>query len=129
MPYGVPRPISVVGLAAGQLLLEDMRVTVLPKQQGRRRPLSRLADRATDFDVELELRVRASEATAAGTPLAVAAGWREGARSVALPALAAGVTTVVVALEVGLYLIVTLQYSSTALYQVSYHIQYLFFLK
>ena len=68
MPYGVPRPISVVGLAAGQLLLEDMRVTVLPKQQGRRRPLSRLADRATDFDVELELRVRASEATAAGTP-------------------------------------------------------------
>jgi hypothetical protein len=29
--------------------------------------------------------------------------------------------------RVGLYPIVTLQYSSTTLYQVSYHIQYLFF--
>jgi hypothetical protein len=29
--------------------------------------------------------------------------------------------------EVGLYPIVTFQYSSTTLYQVSYHIQYLFF--
>ena len=29
--------------------------------------------------------------------------------------------------QVGLYPIVTFQYSSTALYQVSYHIRYLFF--
>ena len=95
MPYGVPKDIFLVPLGATEPVLEDMRVTVLPAAG---LPKARLDDKATDFHVSLELQIRAHVAIPAGRELLVHAAWSTEASRTALPALAAGVTTVTVTL-------------------------------
>jgi hypothetical protein len=104
MPYGVPRDIFLVELS--KLLLEDMRVSMMPAAARRADqlpllPTERLEDNATDFEVTLELRVRSVLPAPAGTALLVTAGWDESGvpQTVHLPALPRGVSTVTVTLE------------------------------
>ena len=97
MPYGVPKDIFLVPLGATVPVLEDMRVTVLPAAG---LPKTRLDDKTADFHVSIELQIRAARAMPAGKELLLDAGWStEATRTVHLPALAAGVTTVTVTLE------------------------------
>jgi beta-mannosidase len=97
MPYGVPREICIVELD-NTPLLEDMRVSVKPAG-GMPLPKEPLQDNSTDFDVTLELRIRAAKFIAAGSVLSVTTGWDTGMpRKIRLPELNPGTNTVTVKL-------------------------------
>ncbi len=97
MPYGVPREIFIVELDT-RPLLEDMRVSVKPTAS-MLLPTERLNDNSTDFDVALELRIRAVKFVAAGTVLTVIVDWNDGIpHTIRLPELTAGTNTVIVKL-------------------------------